>query len=180
MLVCIYLQHFLTVFVQNKCSFIYFSNIFLNRMLQINIREGLFSAIFWNFATNKRLWRLILSNFMNGLLKINVPQFIFLALLYIFAQNTPLFTYFSCIFLKIVLIINIRLSLFRCHVCTVVEMHALGKCLSGGKVFRIPRYLAEKLNNISDLDVNLVYATCQSGQTSSYAYLLNLNDIDGT
>ena len=36
---------FFTVFVQNKCSFIYFSNIFLNKMLQINVREGLFSAI---------------------------------------------------------------------------------------------------------------------------------------
>ena len=57
---------------------------------------------------------------MNGLLKINVPQFISLALSYIFAQNKPLFTYFSSIFLKIVLKINVRLSLFRCHVCTVV------------------------------------------------------------
>ena len=56
---------------------------------------------------------------MNGLLKINVPQF-FLALSYIFAQNKPLFTYFSSIFLKIVLKINVRISLFRCHVCTVV------------------------------------------------------------
>ena len=58
---------------------------------------------------------------MNGLLKINVPQFIFLALSYILAQNKPLFTYFFSIFLKIVLKINVRLSLFRCHVCTVIE-----------------------------------------------------------
>ena len=58
---------------------------------------------------------------MNGLLKINVPQFIFLALSYIFAQNKPLFTYFSSIFLKIVLKIIVRLSLFRCHVCTVID-----------------------------------------------------------
>ena len=57
---------------------------------------------------------------MNGLLKIDVPQFIFLALSYIFAQNKPLFAYFSSIFLKVVLKINIRLSLSRCHVCTVV------------------------------------------------------------
>ena len=42
--VTLYLN-FLTVFVQNKCSFIYFSNIYLNKMLQINVREGLFSAI---------------------------------------------------------------------------------------------------------------------------------------
>ena len=54
MLVCIYLQQFLTVFVQNKYSFIYFSNSFLNKMLQINVREGLFSEISWSFATNKR------------------------------------------------------------------------------------------------------------------------------
>ena len=39
------LHLFTTFFVQNKCSFIYFSNIFLNKMLQINVREGLFSAI---------------------------------------------------------------------------------------------------------------------------------------
>ena len=57
---------------------------------------------------------------MNGLLKINVPQFIFLALSYIFAKNICSFIYFSSIFLKIVLKINVRLSLFRCHVCTVV------------------------------------------------------------
>ena len=36
---------FLTVFVQNKCSVIHFLNILLNKMLQINVREGLFSAI---------------------------------------------------------------------------------------------------------------------------------------
>ena len=30
--------HFLTVFVKNKCSFIYFSNIFLNLVLKINVR----------------------------------------------------------------------------------------------------------------------------------------------
>ena len=40
------LHLFTTVFVDNKCSFIYFSNIFLNKMLQINVREGLFSAIY--------------------------------------------------------------------------------------------------------------------------------------
>ena len=37
--------HLFTVFVQNKCSFIYFSNIFLNKVLKIHVREGLFSAI---------------------------------------------------------------------------------------------------------------------------------------
>ena len=60
---------------------------------------------------------------MNGLLKINVPQFIFLALSYIFAKNKCSFINFSSIFLKIVLKINVRLSLFRCHVCTVVHTH---------------------------------------------------------
>ena len=38
MLVWIYLQHFLTVFAKNKCAFIYFSNIFLNLVLKINVR----------------------------------------------------------------------------------------------------------------------------------------------
>ena len=52
----LHLFTFFDSFVQNKCSFIYFSNIFLNEMLQINVREGFFS------------------NFMNGLLKINVPN----------------------------------------------------------------------------------------------------------
>ena len=64
---------------------------------------------------------------MNGLLKINVPQFIFLALSYIFAKNKCSFIYFSSIFLKIVLKINVRLSLFRCHVCTVVVLTAAEK-----------------------------------------------------
>ena len=32
-----YLQQFLTVFAKNKCSFIYFSNIFLNLVLKINV-----------------------------------------------------------------------------------------------------------------------------------------------
>ena len=58
---------------------------------------------------------------MDGLLKINVPRFIFLALSYIFAKNKCSFIYFSSIFLKIVLKINVHLSLFRCHVCTVVN-----------------------------------------------------------
>ena len=62
---------------------------------------------------------------MNGLLKINVPQFIFLALSYIFAKNKCSFIYFSSIFLKIVLKINVRLSLFRCHVCTVVDLQSI-------------------------------------------------------
>ena len=34
-----------TVFAKNKCSFIYFFNTFLNKMLQINVCEDLFSAI---------------------------------------------------------------------------------------------------------------------------------------
>ena len=33
-----------------------------------------------------------------------------------------MFTYFSSIFLKIMLKINVRLSLFMCHVCTVVVL----------------------------------------------------------
>ena len=37
MLVWIYLQHFLTVFAKDKCSFIYFSNVFLNLVLKINV-----------------------------------------------------------------------------------------------------------------------------------------------
>ena len=39
------LHLFTTFFVQIECSLIYFSNIFLNKMLQINVREDLFSAI---------------------------------------------------------------------------------------------------------------------------------------
>ena len=39
------LHLFTTFFAKNKCSFIYFSNIFRNKMLQINVRDGLFSAI---------------------------------------------------------------------------------------------------------------------------------------
>ena len=41
----IIIQIIIIIIIMNKCSFIYFSNIFLNKMLQINFREGFFSAI---------------------------------------------------------------------------------------------------------------------------------------
>ena len=80
----------------------------------------------WHLIKHKRTF--IFSKTLIKLLKINLHERLFLAIFQKSAQNKPLFTYFSSTFLKIVLKINVRLSLFRCHVCTVVYMCFLTQC----------------------------------------------------
>ena len=99
---------------------VYIFSISTYTMLKINVHEGLFWALFWDIATNKRSWRFIFSNFINALLKINVLEGLFLAIFWNFATNKRSWRFIVSNFINVLLKMNVRLCSIRCHVCTMM------------------------------------------------------------